>query len=162
MWWSYECAFFLGSVSIIANTYPWFYFFSFICFWANQRSIYHNFFPLLPLTEVSPRPSDIPGGNPPGDGQSAVGWGDAGFEPGTAAQQSGALPLSHHASQLSHHFINRLLISDKYNLLLYNFICYMLSTQWIFKWTMVKGTVSWDFYLFFFITRPNLGLDSYP
>jgi hypothetical protein len=42
----------------------------------------------LPLTEVSPRPSAIPGGNPPGDGQSAVGWGDAGFEPGTAGQQS--------------------------------------------------------------------------
>jgi hypothetical protein len=30
-------------------------------FLANQRSIYHNFFPLLPLTEVSPRPSAIPG-----------------------------------------------------------------------------------------------------
>jgi hypothetical protein len=59
---------------------------------------FSQFCPLLPLTEVSPRPSAIPGGNPPGDGQSAVGWGDAGFEPGTAGQQSGALPLSHHAS----------------------------------------------------------------
>ncbi len=57
-----------------------------------------QFFPLLPLTEVSPQPSAIPGGNPPGDGQSAVGWGDAGFGSGTAGQQSGALPLSHHAS----------------------------------------------------------------
>ncbi len=55
-------------------------------------------FPLLLLTEVSPRPSAIPGGNPPGDGQSAVGWEDAGFEPGTAGQQSGVLPLSHYAS----------------------------------------------------------------
>jgi hypothetical protein len=50
-------------------------------------------------TEISLRPSAIPGGNPPGDGQSTVGWGDAGFEPGTAGQQSGTLPLSHHASQ---------------------------------------------------------------
>jgi hypothetical protein len=38
------------------------------------------------------------GGNPPGDWQSAVGWGDAGFGPGTAGQQSGALPLSYHTS----------------------------------------------------------------
>jgi hypothetical protein len=45
----------------------------------------------LPLTEVSPQPSAIPGGNPPGDRQSAVGWGNAGFEPGTAGQQSGTL-----------------------------------------------------------------------
>ncbi len=33
-------------------------------------------------------PSAIPGGNPPGDWQSAVGWGDTGFKPGTAEQQS--------------------------------------------------------------------------
>jgi hypothetical protein len=26
-----------------------------------------------------------------------VGWEDAGFEPGTAGQQTGTLPLSHHA-----------------------------------------------------------------
>jgi hypothetical protein len=32
-----------------------------------------------------------------------VGRGDAGFEPGTAGQQSGALPLSYHASPLSYH-----------------------------------------------------------
>jgi hypothetical protein len=38
----------------------------------------------LPLTEVSPQPSAIPGGNPPGDWQSAVGWGDTGIEPRTA------------------------------------------------------------------------------
>ncbi len=52
----------------------------------------------MPLTEVSQQLSAIPGGNPPGDWQSAVGWGDPGFEPGTAGQQSGMLPLSHHAS----------------------------------------------------------------
>jgi hypothetical protein len=52
-----------------------------------------QFSPLLPLTKISP------GGNPPEDGQSAVGWGDAGFKPGTVGHQSGALPLSHHASQ---------------------------------------------------------------
>ncbi len=57
-----------------------------------------QFSPLLPLTEVSPQPSAIPGGNPLEDWQSAVGWGDAGFEPETAGQQSGTLPLSHHAS----------------------------------------------------------------
>jgi hypothetical protein len=32
-----------------------------------------------------------------------VGWEDARFEPGTAGQQSGALPLSYHASLLSYH-----------------------------------------------------------
>ncbi len=34
------------------------------------------------------------GGNPPEDWQSAVGWGDAGFEPGTVGQQSDVLLLS--------------------------------------------------------------------
>ncbi len=52
------------------------------------------FSPLSPLTQVSLQPSAIPGGNPLGDCQSAVGWGDAGFEPGTVGQQSSALPLS--------------------------------------------------------------------
>jgi hypothetical protein len=61
--------------------------------------IFHNFLLCCP----SQRSSAILGGNPPGDWQSAVGWGDAGFEPGTAGQQSGVLPLSHHASHLSHH-----------------------------------------------------------
>jgi hypothetical protein len=74
-----------------------FFFFSLYVF-GEPAIHFSQFFPLLPLTEVSPRPSAIPGGNPPGDWQSAVGWGDAGFEPGTAGQQSGALPLSHHAS----------------------------------------------------------------
>jgi hypothetical protein len=71
-------------------------------FLANQRFIL-SFFPLLPLTEVSPQPSAIPGGNPPGDWYSAVGcWGDGGFEPGTAEQQSGALPLSRHECIILH------------------------------------------------------------
>jgi hypothetical protein len=58
------------------------------------------FSPLSPLTGVSPQPSAIPGGNPPEDWQSAVGWGGAGYEPGTAGQQSDVLPLSHHAFSL--------------------------------------------------------------
>ncbi len=61
-----------------------------------------KFSPLSPLTEVSSQPSAIPGGNPPEDWQSAVGWGDAGFEPGTAGHQSGALPLSHHTFPYVH------------------------------------------------------------
>jgi hypothetical protein len=72
-------------------------------FFGEPAVHFSQFFPLLPLTEVSPQPSAIPGGNPPGDGQSAVGRGDTGFKPGTAGQQSGALPLSHHASLLSRH-----------------------------------------------------------
>ncbi len=73
------------------------YFFSFICFWQTRGS-FLQFSPLLPLTEVCQQPRAIPDGNPPGDWQSAVAWGDAGFEPGTAGQHSGTLPLSHHAS----------------------------------------------------------------
>jgi hypothetical protein len=60
-------------------------------FFGEPAVHFSQFFPLLPLTEVSPQPSAIPDGNPLGDSQSAVGWGDAGFEPGTAGQQSGAL-----------------------------------------------------------------------
>jgi hypothetical protein len=79
-------------------------FFFLYMFFGEPAVHFSEFFPLLPLTEVSPRPSAIPDGNPSGDSQSAVGWGDAGFEPGTAGQQSSALPLSHHASRpLSHH-----------------------------------------------------------
>jgi hypothetical protein len=36
--------------------------------------------------------------NPLEDWQSAVGWGDSGFEPRTVGQQLGTLPLSDHAS----------------------------------------------------------------
>jgi hypothetical protein len=68
-------------------------------FFGEPSVHFSQFFPLLPLTEVSPGPSAIPGGNPPGDGQSAVGWEDAGYETGTGGQQSGTLPLSHHASE---------------------------------------------------------------
>jgi hypothetical protein len=46
-------------------------------FLVNQQFISHSFSPLLPLTEVSPQSSAIPGGNPSEDCQSAVGWGDA-------------------------------------------------------------------------------------
>ncbi len=68
-------------------------------FWGTSGYFIVIFFsPLSRLTEVSPQPSAIPGGNPPQDWQSAMDWGDAGFKPGTAGQQSGALPLSHHAS----------------------------------------------------------------
>jgi hypothetical protein len=61
---------------------------------------FSKFSSLSPLTEVSPQPCAIPGGNPPDNWQSAIGWGDTGSEPGTAGQQSGALPLSHHASPI--------------------------------------------------------------
>ncbi len=54
-------------------------------FLANQQFIF-IIFSSVALTEVSPQPSAIPGGNPPEDWQSAVGWEDAGFEPGTAGQ----------------------------------------------------------------------------
>ncbi len=70
------------------------YFFFFICFWRTSGSFFVIFSSVA--AEVSPQPRAIPGGNPPGDWQSAVGWGDARYEPGTAGQQSGALPLSHH------------------------------------------------------------------
>jgi hypothetical protein len=76
-------------------------------FFGEPAVHFSQFFPLLPLTEVSPRPSAIPDGNPPGVSQSAVGWGDAGFEPGTEGQQSGALPLSHHASQPDIHALDK-------------------------------------------------------
>ncbi len=76
-----------------------FYIFFFLYMFFGEPAVHFSqFFPLLPLTEVSPWPSAIPDGNPPGDSQSAEGLGDAGFEPGTAGHQSGALPLSHHAS----------------------------------------------------------------
>ncbi len=83
---------------VLFHTVSKIFFFFLYMFFGEPAVHFSQFFPLLPLTEVSPRPSAIPDGNPPGDSQSAVGWGDAGFEPGTAGQQSGALPLSHHAS----------------------------------------------------------------
>ncbi len=73
-------------------------FFFFVCFWGTSGS-FCSFFLCCP-SQRSAR-SQVPslGGNPPGDWQSVVGWGDAGFEPGTAGQQPGTLPLSYHASQ---------------------------------------------------------------
>ncbi len=74
-------------------------FFFFLCmFLGNQWFIFVIFFLCCP-SQRSAR-SQVPslGGNPPGDWQSAVGWGDAGFEPGTAGQHPGALPLSYHTS----------------------------------------------------------------
>ncbi len=62
-----------------------------------------NFFLCCPSQRSARSQVPSQGGNPQGDWQSAVGWGDAGFEPGTAGQQSGALPLSYHASLLRYH-----------------------------------------------------------
>jgi hypothetical protein len=42
-----------------------------------------------------------------------VGWGDTGFEPGTAGQQSGTLPLSHHASLVKNESVPKLRIRRK-------------------------------------------------
>jgi hypothetical protein len=67
-------------------------FFFFICFWQSSGSFFIIF------SSVTPHRGQPAGGNPPDDWQSALGWDDAGFEPGTEGQQSGALPLSHHAS----------------------------------------------------------------
>jgi hypothetical protein len=63
----------------------------------NQRFIFVTFSSVAPH-RGQPQPSAISSGNPPGDWQSAMGWGDAMFELGTAGKQSGALPLNHHAS----------------------------------------------------------------
>ncbi len=77
-------------------------FFFLYMFLANQWFISHNFLLCRPSqrsarSQVPTQPSAIPGGNPPDNRQSAVGWG---FEPGTAGQQSDALPPSHHASHI--------------------------------------------------------------
>jgi hypothetical protein len=65
----------------------------------GEPAVHFRIFFLCCPSQRSAR-SQVPslGGNPPGHWQSAVGWGDAGFEPGTAGQQPGALPLSYHAS----------------------------------------------------------------
>ncbi len=82
-----------------------FFFFSLYVF-GEQAVNFRNFFLCCP-SQRSAR-SQVPslGGNPPGDWQSAVGWGDAGFEPGTAGQQPGALSLSYHASQVSNFWLD--------------------------------------------------------
>jgi hypothetical protein len=68
-------------------------------FLGNQRFIFRDFFLCCPSQRSAHSQVPSLGGNPPGEWQSAVGRGDAGFEPGTAGQQPGALPLSYHASQ---------------------------------------------------------------
>ncbi len=78
--------------SVGHNTVLLFFLYMFL---VNQQFIFSS---VAPHRGVTPQPSAIPVGNPPEDWQSVAGWGDAGFEPGTAGQQSGALPLSHHAS----------------------------------------------------------------
>jgi hypothetical protein len=47
------------------------FFFSLYVF-GEQAVHFSSFSPLSPLTEVSPQPNAIPGGNPPEDWQSAV------------------------------------------------------------------------------------------
>jgi hypothetical protein len=59
-------------------------------FLANQRFISCNILLCRPSQRSACSQSAIKGGNLPGDLQSAVGWGDAGFKPGTAGRQSGA------------------------------------------------------------------------
>ncbi len=72
------------------------FFFSVYVF--GEPAVHFRNFSLCCPSQRSAR-SQVPslGGNPPGDWQSAVGWGDVGFEPGTAGQQPGVLPLSYHA-----------------------------------------------------------------
>jgi hypothetical protein len=72
--------------------------FSFYVSWRSSGSFFVNFFSVAPHRASQPAAKPIPGGNPPGDWQTVVGWEDEGFEPGTVGQQSGTLPLSHHAS----------------------------------------------------------------
>ncbi len=59
---------------------------------------FRNFLLCCPSQRSAHSQVSSQGGNPLGDWQSAVAWGDARFKLGTAGQQSGALPLSYHAS----------------------------------------------------------------
>ncbi len=77
------------------------YFFSLYVF-GEPVVHFRNFFLCCPSQRSAHSQVPSLGGNPPGDWQSAVGWGDTGFESGTAGQQPGALPLSYHAS---HHWV---------------------------------------------------------
>ncbi len=71
----------------------------FSLYFFGELAVHGSFFVIF--SSVAHQPRTIPGGNPPGDLQSAVCWGDTGFEPRTAGQQSIMLPLSHHASLFS-------------------------------------------------------------
>jgi hypothetical protein len=73
--------------------------------------------------DSSLQPRAISGDNPPDDQLSAVSWGDTGFKPGTAGHQSGALPLSHHASQNISYMLEYLLHAGIFGYSLN--ICYM-------------------------------------
>ncbi len=95
-------------------SYKVFFFFFFFPLYVFGEPAVHfrNFFLCCP-SQRSAR-SQVPslGGNPPGDWQSAVGWGDAGFKPGTAGQQPGALPLSYHASRKLFRYVTSPFLSN--------------------------------------------------
>jgi hypothetical protein len=55
------------------------------CFWRTSDSFFIIFSSVV-SHGGQPAPSAVPGGNPPEDGQSAVGWVDAGYEPGTTQE----------------------------------------------------------------------------
>ncbi len=55
---------------------------------------FHNFVLWCPH-RGQPAAKCHPRWHPPGDWQSGVDWGETGYEPGTAGQQSGTLRLSH-------------------------------------------------------------------
>jgi hypothetical protein len=82
---------------IVYTTAKIFLFFK--CFLANPQFIF-LIFPSVAPHRGQPAAKYHPRWQPnlPEGWQSAVGWGDARFKLGTAGQQSGALPLSHHAS----------------------------------------------------------------
>jgi hypothetical protein len=71
---------------------------------------FRNFFPLLPLTEVSPQPSSIPRWQPPrrltvscGLGRRRIRTRDCRTTAWCATIELPCLPLSYHASRLSYH-----------------------------------------------------------
>jgi hypothetical protein len=66
-------------------------------FLVKQQLIFRNFSRLLPLTEVSPQLNAIPVATHL-EIDSQLWMEETGFEPRTAGQQSGLLPLSYHAS----------------------------------------------------------------
>ncbi len=74
-----------------------FFFFSLYVFWRTSGPFFTILSSVAPH-RGQPTAKCHPRWQPTRRWASAVGWGDAGFEPGTAGQQSGALPLSHHAS----------------------------------------------------------------
>ncbi len=80
------------------------FFFFFVCFWRTSGS-FLNFLLCCPSQRSACSQVPSQGGNPPENWQSAVGWGDAGFEPRDcrttvwcATIELPCLPLSYHAS----------------------------------------------------------------